>query len=481
MVHSVLILITLPPNAPLETSAPSLVRTALLKKEADVSAPFPTPSATEDAVPPRMSGLPCPIVAFLRLTYQQLYTSALPRAPTRRSTSSRKSSPGSHSGGLLNVDANVNLNLGGSSGLDLGGLLSGLLGSPGTASGGNQSSGSGNDIDIGALVNGLLDSLRISVPIPGGNHSSGLEVDLYVCIGAGVPGTQSLLGTITDLVNSLLSSLLGATLNCNVDSSCSASVAPDTISIDLQVCGLVGDSLGSTLDKTLEKVTSLLNNLLDGVKIVINSSVGGPGCSATPTLSGSSQLLPSPSTPVVIPHPSVSPSSSWTPNGTNLSWLTSILGRVEGILGGLGLSLGDYGLDPGAGLVVGVSVGLGDTLNGADGLVPAVVALVGETLNCLLATNDTIQVDSNPIPSSTTSNLGPGDGIVVDIDLGIVVNATLSNAGAVVDVVLSGVSGVLADLLNLDVLVNVNGGHDCGCNRSGGASAKKRVGASSYL
>jgi len=394
---------------------------------------------------------------------------------TRRSlTSSRKT------GGLLNLDANVGLNLGGSdpssgsSGLNLGGLLSGLLSSLGTTSGGNQSSGSGTDIDIGVLVNGLLNSLDISVPISGGNQSSGLDAVLYVYIGTGIPGTQNLLNTITDLVNSLLSSLLGTTLNCKVDSSGSASVDPNTISIDLQVCGLSGNSLGSTLDRILEEVTRLLNDPLDDVEIVINSSVGGPGCPATPTLSASSQPLPSPSTPVGIPNPSVSPSSSSTPSGINLSLLPSTLGQVGGILGDLGLSLGGYDLDPGADLVVGVLVGLGNALSSVDGLVATVTALVDETLDCLLATNvTTVQANSNPTPSPTLSNLGPGDGIVVNIDLGVVLNATLSDTGNLVDGVLSAVSGLLANLLDLDVSVNVDGGPDCGCSGSRKASAKK--------
>jgi len=68
MVPSVLILIMLPPGAPLEASATSLVRTALLNKEVAVSAPFPALSATENAAPTRMSELPYPIIAFLRLT-----------------------------------------------------------------------------------------------------------------------------------------------------------------------------------------------------------------------------------------------------------------------------------------------------------------------------------------------------------------------------------------------------------------------------
>jgi len=47
-VPSVLILIMLPPNAPLETSAPSRVQTALRNREIRVSVPFPIPSAMDD-------------------------------------------------------------------------------------------------------------------------------------------------------------------------------------------------------------------------------------------------------------------------------------------------------------------------------------------------------------------------------------------------------------------------------------------------
>ena len=344
-------------------------------------------------------------------------------------------SPSSHSGGLLDLDA-----------LNLDGLLNGVLGSPGTTSGGNQS----------------------------GNQSSGLEVVLDICIGADFSETQNLLDTITDTVNSLLSSLLGTTLECKVKSSSSAPVDPDTISIDLQTCGLSSESLNSTLDQTLKAVTDLLNSLLGSVTVVTESSVGGPGCPATPTSSISSQPHPSSSTSVGSTHSSVHPSPSPTPHSV-VDWsglLNGLLSQVGGILSDLGLSSGDYNIDTGTDPVVGVSVGLCDTLSNTDGLVDTVIALVDETLRSLLGTDLTTQLNPNPTSPPTSSHTGQGDGIVVDIDLSAVLNATLSNTGDLVADVLSGLPRVLADLLNLDVVVNVDGGHDCGCSGSRSATAK---------
>ncbi|KAF9652707.1 hypothetical protein BDM02DRAFT_3183394 [Thelephora ganbajun] len=384
-------------------------------------------------------------------SYPHGCSSALPKAPkmTRRSiTSSRNGgSPSPHSGGLLNIDTNVNFNLGG--------LLSELLGSRETTPG-----GSGNDLNIDVLVNALLNSLGISVPIYGGNQSSGLEADLSICVGAGISGTQSLLDTITNVVNSLLSSLLGTTFTCKVDSSCSVPADPNTISIGLQVCGLSSDSLESTLDKTLKAATNLLNGLLDGVKIATDSNIGGPGCPATPTFSSSGLPLPSPST---LPHPSVLPLSS----------SIGLLGQVEGILGDLGLASGDYNLNTDTDLIVVVSVGPNDTLITLDGLVAKVITLVDEVLDVLLDTDITVQINSNPTTSPTPPNPGQENGIVVGIDLGVVLNATLSDTGALVDGVLLAESEVLAKLLNLDVVVNVDGGHSCQCSGSRKASAKK--------
>jgi len=368
--------------------------------------------------------------------------------------SSRKRTPGSHSDVLLGLGLNVSLSLGdsnpssGSSDSNHDGLLGSLLGSLWTTSGGSA-------MDVDALVTELLNSLNISVPIPGGNQSSGLEVNLDVCFGADVSGTQDLLDTITNVVNSLFSSLLGTTLSCKVESSCPTTVDPDTTTIDIQACGLSDDSLVSTLNKTLKTVTDSLNLRLDGANIFINSNVLLPPCPAATTPSNSSQPLPS-------------------PPGVDLNGLLDdLLGQVEGILGSLGLGSGDYSLDTDTNLVAGVSVGLSDTLASIDGLVDAVIALVDEILDSLLGTNITVLPNQNPTPSSAPSNSGQGDGIVIDIDLGVVLDATLSGVGDLVDGVLSAVAGVLAGLPNVDVIVNVDGGPECGCGGSKKASAKK--------
>jgi len=384
----------------------------------------------------------------------------------------RRSIAPSHSGGpprdggsrsptpsAVDLVTNVNLNLDGS--------LDGLL--------------SGSELDLDVLVNQLLQSLGISVPNSGGNQSGDLEAELRICTGASISGTQSLLDTITGVVNSLLSSLLGTTVQCKVKSSCSPSVDPHTMSIDLQVCGLSGLSLESTLDKALKAVANLLNGLLDDVNVVTTCSVGGSGCPATPTLSSPSYPLPSSSslTSVDVPHPNVSPSP---PAGIDSSGLLNgLLAQVNGVLVDLGLSLGNYTLDTGAGLVAGVSVVLSDTLGSIDGSVPTVIALVDETLDLLLACDITVQTDPDQSSSSAPSHPSQGGGMVVNIDLGAVLDATLSNTAELVDEVLSAVSGVLAALLNADVVVNVDGGHGCGCGGSKKASAKQRVEASSHL
>lgn len=367
---------------------------------------------------------------------------------TRRSVTSSRSggSHGSQSGGL-----------------DLGGLLNGLLGSPGTTSNGNQSGSSEVSIDV--LVNEVLNSLGINGPVSSGNLSSSSEAVLRICIGADISGTQSLLDAITDVANSLLSSLLGTTLRSKVESLCSASANPDTVSIDLQVCGLFGGSLESTLNKTLKAAAGLLNNLLDGVNIVTNCSVGGPGCPAVSILSNSNQSPSSPSTEA--------PPSSSTGIHLDGGLLSGLLGQVEGVLSDLGLSLGSYDLDTDVDLIVGVSVGLSDTLGGTSGLTATVIALIDEILDSLLATDLTVQTGLDPTSSSSLSNLDQGDIIVVDIDLGAVLDATLSDTGSLVDGVLSAVSGGLATLLDLDIAVNVDGGHDCGCSGSKKASAKQ--------
>lgn len=336
----------------------------------------------------------------------------------------------------------------GSFGLNLGGLLDGLLGSSGTTP-------DILGIDIDTLVNGVLTLLDVKLPISGGDQSSGLEVDLDICIGAGISGTESLLKTITDVVNSLLSSLLGTTLDTHAKSSCSSPVDSKTISVDIQVCGLLGDSFASTLDQTLKAVTGLLNNLLGDVNISAKIAVDGTGCPATPTLPSSSHPHPSPSTSVKKPR-SVSPSRSSDPiSSIDLGGLLDgLLGQVEGTLGDLGLSLGDYNLDTDVNLTVDVSIGLGSI----GGLLDTVIALVDEILDSLLGADVTVRLNPNPTPSSASSNHGQGGGIVVDIGLDVVLDALLSDTGKLVDAVLSGVSGVLANLLNLDVTVNIDGG-----------------------
>jgi len=366
----------------------------------------------------------------------------------------RRSIVSFHSGGSRGptpsaVDPATNVNL------NLDGLLDGLLG------------GSGLNLDV--LVNQLLQPLGTSVPIPGVNQSGNLEADLRICTGASISGTQSLLNTTTGIVNSLLSSLLGTTVECRVESSCPLPVDPHTVSIDLQVCGLSGLSLESTLDEAMGAVSNLLNGLLDDARVVTTCRVGGPGCPTTPALSSPSLPLPSSPTPVDVPPPNVSPSP---PAGIDYSGLLNgLLPQVNGILGDLGLSSGHYTLDTATNLVAGVSVVLNDTLGSIDGLVPTVIALVDETLDSLLASDITVQTDPDQPSSSALCQLSQGGGMVVDIDLGAVLDAVSSNTTELVDGVLSAVSGVLATLLDADVMVNVDGGHGCGCGGSRNASA----------
>jgi len=341
----------------------------------------------------------------------------------------RRSITSSHNGGSshshsrgLSLGANINLNIGG--------LVNGLLGSTGT------------EIDTNSLVSGLVNSLGITVPISGVNLSSGLEAEVDICVGTGISNTQSLLDTITNVVNSLLSLLLGTTVESNVKLLCSSSANTNTTSIDLQVCGL---SDGSTLNETLDPVTDLLNSLLNTTNIVINSSVGGPGC---PT-----SLLPVPSpTSVEIPNTSVSAS---LPASINLS---ALLDQVSGILGSLGLTLGAFPVNTTTDLIVGVSVGLSNTLDSTSELVATVLALVNETLNFLTAINITVQSGPDPNPLPTSSNPVQGAGIVVDIDLGAVVGAVLSDPVGFVEVVSSAVSNVLTTSLGVSVAVNVDSG-----------------------
>jgi len=81
MVSGVLIPIILPLNARRGMFRTSRVQVAPLK-EANVSVPRPTPSATENTAPTRMLLLPCSTVVSQRLLYRQGCSSVLPRAPT---------------------------------------------------------------------------------------------------------------------------------------------------------------------------------------------------------------------------------------------------------------------------------------------------------------------------------------------------------------------------------------------------------------
>jgi hypothetical protein len=392
-------------------------------------------------------------------------SSALPRPPkmTRRSivSSRNKAAPGSRSRGLLAIDGNVSLNSGGPPS----DLLASLSTTP---------DGSGIDIDIDSLVDQVLKSLDIT----GGTQSTNLEVTLDICVGAGVADT--LLGTITKLVNSLLFSLLGTTDNLKTNSSCSSPVDPNTISLDLHLCGSSGDSLETILPNALNEVVGLLNRALTDLKIVTDCIVDGSGCPPTPTLSSANLPLPSPPTWVADPDPSVSPSPSSTLNGVNLTGLLgSFLGQVQGILARLGLNSANYALNATTDSTVGVFVELSGSLNSVDGLSDTVLALVDDILSELLGIVATVPIGPNPTSSPTPSDLSQGDHVVVTIDLGTLLNDTPPNASTIVNDVSLGVSGVLANLLNLNVVANVDGGDGCGCDQSRWASAKTRRGAGS--
>lgn len=392
---------------------------------------------------------------------QQGCSSALPSAPkmTRRSITSPRdrAAARSHSRDVLVVKENVNLSSRG--------LIGDLLASLGITS--------GIDIDVGTLVDQVLNSLNIHVPISGGNQFTNLEATLNICAGSGA--SETLLDAINEIVDSLLSSLLGTTVNLEVDSSSSSPTNPNTVSLDLQLCGSSDDSLEGILTSVLMEVENLLNGLLTDLNIVTNCNVGGSGCPATPTMSSSKLPLPSPSTSVTVSNPSVSPSPSSTLNGISISLgglVDSLLGLVPGILADLGLTV-NYTLDTAADPTVGVSLGLNDTLSSVDGLADTVLALLGRTLDTLLGMDITIQTNSGPAASPMPSNISQGNGLVVDIDLGSILNGTLSNldVDGILNDVSSGVSGVLASLLNLNVATNVNGGSGCGCNQSTRASA----------
>ena len=369
-------------------------------------------------------------IISMGLMCQQACSSGLPIAPKMKraviSSHSRRSSDGGSSS---------------SGGLDLGGLLSGLLGS---------------GLDLTSLVNDVIKSLGISVPISGAYQPSSLEADLSVCIGADLSGTQSLLDTTTDVINSLLSSLLGTAVNSNVGLSCSTPIDSLTISIALRLGGLSDPSLGSTLDSVLGAVAQLLNGLLGGVKIETTCTIDGSTGSTTPASPSPAHSPPSPSTSVGIP-PSTSPAGRGL--GELLS-LDQLLNQVEGILGGLGLSLDNYSLDTGVDPIVWVSVGLSDSLSSVDGLATDVLALVDKILDTLLAVDVDVQLDLN----STPPPISQGESIVVNIDLSALLSdVTLSDKDVLLDSVSSAVSEVLASLLNTHVTAIADGGPGCGC------------------
>lgn len=372
--------------------------------------------------------------------------------------------------GILSRTTNINLrgpnSSSGSSSLSLGESVNGLLNSLGITLGGDQSSGSDVNIDVDTLVEEVLNLLGLGTPISGVDQSADLEIVLQICLGT---GTQNLLDTVTNIVNSLLSSLLGNTLSLEVDSSCSASADSNTLSLGLQICGTVGDSLEATLNNVLDTLANLLSGLLNGVNVVVTGcSVSGSGCPATPT-SSSSNLLPTSSVPhsssVVDPQPTVSPSPSPTLDGTDLSGLVdTLLGDVDGILSDLGLSSANLNLVNLTDSVVDVSVGLDDTLSSS---LDAVVRLLGGILDDLLDTNVTIQPTPDP---TTTPTSGQGNGCAIDIDLALLLSATLTGADDIVNAVSLAVAQVLADFLGTGVSVNVNGGSSCGCSASKEAS-----------
>lgn len=402
----------------------------------------PIPSATENVVPTQESVF-FSLITFLMLTSQQGCSSALPMPPkmTRRSVISPRNAAasGSHSRDLLTTDSSINL--------DSDGLVSNLL-----ASLGITPSGSGIDADLYTFDNQILSSLDIDVPISGA--TTDLKATLNICVGAGVP--DNFIGATTKVINSFLSLLLETTLNLEVDLSCSSPADPNTIAFDLQICGSSSDSLGAILSGALKKVADLLNGVLTDVEIATDCIVGGSGCPATPTLSSSN-----------MPPPSPSPSS--TLDAINLSGL---LGQIEGILADLRLGPANYTLGNVTDITVGLFVVLSDTLNSVDRLVDAIPPLVDEILEELMGTGITVKTSPDPTPTPTPSTLSSGDDLVVYIDLGTIPNGLLFNTGDLVDAILSGVSEVLARLLNLNVVTNVDGGSGCGCSGSRRASAK---------
>jgi len=217
----------------------------------------------ENAAPTQMLVLPCSPVVFQRLTFYQGCGSALPKAPAmvRRSIGSynRRETPGSHSGGPLNVDA-AGLNLGGSnpSGAsvpDLGRLLSGS--------------------DLAGLVNRVLSSNGISGPTSGGSQPGGLDLDLNVDVavrlGDALGSVGGLVEGILALVGQILDSLLGTGVTTRLNPSSTSSPTPTlpgqgvAIVVDIDLSGLLGTTLSDAVDQILDEVLSAVSEVLTEV------------------------------------------------------------------------------------------------------------------------------------------------------------------------------------------------------------------------
>lgn len=311
----------------------------------------------------------------------------------------------------------------------------------------------------GLDANKVLNSLGITLPVSGVTQSTNVVANLNVCVGDAISETQALLDDTTDFFNSLLSLLLGVHVDLNVGQTPSTPTNPSTVSLALQLCGLLGDSIDSTLSQILNEVTNLLNASLDGITIAVDYT-GGSGCPATTT------PLPPPSNPVANPNLSV---SSLTLD-LNAS-IADISGLVDKILASLGLTTINLGLDATADPTVVMSVGLSDTLSSIDGLVDEVIAIVKEVFDLLLV-DTTIQINPGPTPSPALSD----PSIVVNINLGsllsdVPVSLDL-DLGNTVNTILSVLSEVVAGLVNVDVVVNADGGSSCGCSGSRMASPK---------
>jgi hypothetical protein len=314
---------------------------------------------------------------------------------------------------------------------------------------------SGSPNLLGINANQVLNTLGITLPISGVTQSTNLVANLNICLGDAISETQSLLDDTTGFIKSLLSLLLEFSVDLNVDLTPSTPANPSTISLGLQLCGL-GDSIDLTLSQTLNKVANLLNVDLVGITIAIEYT-GGSGCPVTTT------PLPPPSNPAT--NPDLSVTSLTLGLGASID---NLLGQVDPILADLGLGSINLGLDTTADLTVDISVGLSNTLSSVDGLVDKVFALVGKTLNLSLVTDLTLEINPGPTPSPMPSD----PSIIVDIDLSPLVSYVSSDLDGIVHLVLSVVSEVIARLLDVGVVVNVDGGSSCGCSGSRQASPK---------